>query len=63
MMKVLAFDSGGHWIWSKRLERGLFARAASAGPAEPLSPFGLLALIEGIDVLASRRRVRLRRAA
>ena len=63
MMKVLAFDSGGYWIWSKRLERGLFARAASSGPAEPLSPFGLLALIEGVDVLAARRRVRFRRAA
>lgn len=58
MMKVLAFDRGGYWIWSKRLERGLFARAVSSRPAEPMSPFGLLALLEGIDVLASRRRRR-----
>ncbi len=33
MMKVLAFDSGGYWIWSKRLERGLFARAGGAAVA------------------------------
>ena len=63
MMKVPAFDSGGCWIRSRRLERGLFARAGPDGPAQPLSPFGLPALVDGIDVLAARRRVRFRRAA
>ena len=25
MLKILAFDTGGYWIWSKRLEQGQFA--------------------------------------
>ena len=58
MMKVLAFDRGGYWIWSKRLEQGQFAKATQSGPVEPLSPFGLLALLEGVDVLTARRRRR-----
>ena len=33
MLKILAFDTGGYWIWSKRLEQGQFAlgRGAKGG--------------------------------
>jgi transposase len=60
MMKVLAFDRGGYWIWSKRLEQGRFAGDTRSGPAAPLSQFGLVALLEGIDVLSARHRRRYR---
>ena len=29
LLKILAFDTGGYWIWSKRLERGQFANVRS----------------------------------
>ena len=31
MMKVLAFDGDGYWIWSKRLEAGQFATRGETG--------------------------------
>ena len=63
MLKVIAFDRGGYWIWSKRLEAGLFARIISVSPAEPISATGLMALLDGIDIIRSRQRKRYARAA
>ncbi len=63
MLKVIAFDRGGYWIWSKRLESGLFTRLTSSNPAEPVSATGLMALVDGIDIIKSRQRKRYARAA
>ena len=47
MMKVLAFDGDGYWIWSKRLEVGRFATRGETGTGKvALSRTALLALIE-----------------
>ena len=31
MLKILAFDAGGYWIWSKRLEQGQFGAPGRGG--------------------------------
>ena len=59
MVKVLGFEPGGYFIWSKRLEQGLFAAAASDGGATVrLSPTEMMALLDGIDVAIRGRRKR-----
>ena len=64
LLKVLAFDAGGYWIWSKRLERGRFAALGGRGDgAMSLTRTGLLALLEGADIRVTRQRRRYRRAA
>lgn len=64
MMKVLAFDGDGYWIWSKRLEAGRFAsRDETRTGKVALSGTALLALIEGTDIVIKRQRKRYRRAA
>ena len=64
MMKVLAFDGDGYWIWSKRLEAGRFASGGETRTGKvALSGTALVALIEGTDVVIKRQRKRYRRAA
>lgn len=64
MLKILAFDGDGYWIWSKRLEAGRFASPGDAGFGKvPLSRTALLALIEGTDIEVRRQRKRYRKAA
>lgn len=58
MMKVIAFDRGGYWIWSKRLESGLFAEPTSSRLAAELTSTDLTALIDGIDIIKSKKRKR-----
>jgi len=55
-IKVLAFESGGYCVWSKRLEQGQFGTADQAD--EPMSPAQFLALLEGLDWRLVRRRKR-----
>jgi len=55
-IKVLAFESGGYCVWSKRLEQGQFG--AADGADDPLSPAQFLALLEGLDWRLVRRRKR-----
>ena len=51
MLKILAFDTGGYWIWSKRLERGQFATFGQSREGKRgLNRTDLLALLEGIDM-------------
>lgn len=64
MLKILAFDGDGYWIWSKRLEAGRFATHGGAGSGKvPLNRTALLALIEGTDIEVKRQRKRYRKAA
>ena len=64
MIKVLAFDGDGYWIWSKRLEAGRFApRGATRSGKVLLGRRTLLALIEGTDIEVKRQRKRYRKAA
>ncbi|MFQ5745536.1 MAG: IS66 family insertion sequence element accessory protein TnpB [Acidobacteriota bacterium] len=58
-LKCLYFDRGGYCIWSKRLERGQYARLRSPneGPMA-LSTTQFAALVEGFDVVIRRRRKR-----
>ena len=59
MVKVLGFERGGFFIWSKRLEQGLFASPRPAGRKSlPLSRTELAALLDGIDITVRRRRKR-----
>ena len=60
-IKVLAFESGGYCVWSKRLEQGQFGRADAA--QEPMSPAQFLALLEGLDWQLVRRRKRFEQGA
>ena len=62
LLKILAFDTGGYWIWSKRLERGQFANSGHSQEAKRgLNRTDLLALLEGIDMRIIRRRKRFRK--
>ena len=48
MLKILGFDTGGYWIWSKRLEQGQFALDRGAKELKrELNRTALLALVEG----------------
>ena len=59
MVKVLGFEHGGFFIWSKRLEQGLFAASRPAGRTSLLlSRTELSALLEGIDITVRRHRKR-----
>lgn len=61
IVKVLGFEHGGFFIWSKRLEQGLFASPPELAPgraALSLSRTGLAALLEGIDITVRRHRKR-----
>ena len=61
MVKVLGFEYGGFFIWSKRLEQGLFASPRVPVPGQvsvSLSRTELSALLEGIDVTILRHRKR-----
>ncbi len=64
MVKILGSGHGGHFIWAKRLERGLFASPATPGRRSvSLSRTELSALLDGIDITVRRRRMRYPAAA
>ena len=64
MIKILGFDTGGYWIWSKRLEQGQFALGRGAQERKrELNRTALLALVEGVDIKIIRQRKRYRQAA
>ena len=64
MIKILGFDTGGYWIWGKRLEQGEFALGRGAKEMKrELNRTALLALIEGMDIKIVRHRKRYRKAA
>ena len=64
IVKVLSFDGGGYWVWSKRLEAGRFADpGVRGGRKRALDRTALLALLEGVDMVVTGRRKRYRKAA
>ena len=63
-IKVLAFEDGGYCVWSKRLEAGQFAALGVAGSVKrSLSRTEFLALLEGVDMVITRRRKRYKKVA
>jgi transposase len=48
MMKVLYYHQGGYCLWSKRLERGTFAKVSSSEGRITLNTAQLGCLIDGI---------------
>ena len=63
-IKVLAFEEGGYCVWSKRLEAGQFAALGVAGSVKrSLSRTEFLALLEGVDMVITRRRKRYKKVA
>jgi transposase len=64
-IKVLGFEQGGYWIWSKRLERGQFARllAGDGSMKRTLCATEFLALLEGVDMEIKKQRKRYQIAA
>ena len=63
-IKVLAFEDGGYCVWSKRLEAGQFAALSVAGSVKrSLSRTEFLALLEGVDMVITRRRKRYKKVA
>jgi transposase len=63
-IKILAFEEGGYWVWSKRLEQGQFAALGDPGEVKQgLSRTALLALLEGVDLVVKRQRKRYKKVA
>ncbi len=63
-IKVLAFEDGGYCVWSKRLEAGQFALLGVAGSVKrSLSRTEFLAVLEGVDMVITRRRKRYKKVA
>ena len=59
MIKILGFDTGGYWIWSKRLEQDQFALGRGEKEMKrELNRTALLALVEGVDIKILRQRKR-----
>lgn len=48
MMKVLYYHQGGYCLWSKRLERGTFAKVSGTGNKVGLNTAQLQCLIDGV---------------
>ena len=64
LLKILAFDTGGYWRWSKRLEQGRFASGRGAKERKrELNRTALVARLEGVDMEMVRQRKRYRQAA
>ena len=47
-LKVLYYHQGGYCLWSKRLERGTFAKVTAGTAKTPLNSAQLQCLIDGI---------------
>ena len=63
-IKVLAFEEGGYWVWSKRLEQGRFAVPGAADATKRgLCRTEFLALLEGVDLVIKRQRKRYKMVA
>ena len=57
-IKVLYFDRSGYCLWSKRLELGRFALPATEGDKRALDWTRLKLMLEGIEELKIRQKMR-----
>jgi len=57
-MKILVFESGGYWLLCKRLEIGTFALKFGASGPLPLSRLTFLSLLDGVEILKSKKKKR-----
>ena len=57
MVKMLLWEKGGFWIYSKRLESGTFSLSSIIGEPE-IDMAQLMCIIEGIELKNSYRRKR-----
>jgi transposase len=57
-IRLLFFDGDGFVLVAKRLERGTFALDAGDGTARELRRDELVLMLEGIDRVSTRRRLR-----
>ena len=55
-IKILSFERGGFWLVARRLERGTFAWPKDTTSRLELRASELAALLDGIDLLATKRR-------
>ena len=60
MMKVLYYHQGGYCLWSKRLERGTFAKVAGTEAKIALNAAQLQCLIDGIYWQKGKQNKRLK---
>ncbi|WP_395338414.1 IS66 family insertion sequence element accessory protein TnpB [Ningiella sp. W23] len=60
MMKVLYYHQGGYCLWSKRLERGTFAKVAGNDGKLSLNAAQLQCLIDGIYWQKGKQNKRLK---
>lgn len=61
-LKVLVWDQGGYWLYTRRLDAGTFAVPRCEDPTMTriaLSPARMHLLLAGIDVRSARYRKRL----
>ena len=58
-LKMLYYHQGGYCLWSKRLERGTFAKLASADNKLALNSAQLQCLIDGVYWQEKRQNKRL----
>jgi transposase len=62
-IKILYWDRDGLVVWMKRLERGCYRWPDPSATHTEWTPTELAAVLGGIDLATTRRRVRYQRAA
>ncbi len=56
LVKLIVYDCGGYWVFSKRLEKGTFSWPRAGASSHEFSQEELTLLLGGIDLEATRRR-------
>lgn len=56
-VKLLVWDRAGFWLFAKRLEKGTFAWPTADTVSIEMSPEELSALLGGLDLAGSKRRL------
>ena len=57
-LKLLYWDRDGYALWYKRLEKGRFAPPARVGQDGRIDPRELAMMLEGLEEMTVRRRIR-----
>lgn len=56
LVKLIVWDRGGYWVFSKRLEKGTFSWPCMGATSHEFSQDELTLLLGGIDLKTTRRR-------